>query len=121
MRVVYMCRPEFENGGLRSGPSLKMGGFQSGPSLKNEGNFGTKNNRETYIFKRGVFWSSPGRISGRHKCICLKRGSFGAIQVEKVESLGAAHAEKWGLLGGTYPYCPNIGVPLGSRDALSNT
>ena len=29
-----------------------------------------------------------------------KRGSFGAVQVEKVESLGAAHAEKWG--GGAF-------------------
>ena len=27
MKVVYMCRPEFENGGLKErGPSLKIGG-----------------------------------------------------------------------------------------------
>ena len=32
-----------------------MGGFQSGPLLKNDGDFGTKNNKETYIFKRGSF------------------------------------------------------------------
>ena len=89
-------------GGLGSDPSLKMGGgggasFQSDPSLKNEGDFGTKNNNETYIFKRGVFWSSPGRKSGTNKCIFLKRGgSFGAVHVEKVESLGASQAEKWG-------------------------
>ena len=37
--------------------------------------------------------------------------SFGAVQVEKVESLGAAHTEKWGLSGGTYPYCPKVRVP----------
>ena len=51
--------------------------------------------------------------------IFLKRGvgvSFGAVQVEKVESLGAADAEKWGLSGGTYPYCPKVGVlPAPSR------
>ena len=37
MKVVYMCRPEFKNGGIESGPSLKMGGFQKGLSLKIEG------------------------------------------------------------------------------------
>ena len=52
-------------GGLGSGPSLEIGGFQSGPSLKNEGDFGTKNNKETYIFFKG--------------------GSFGAAQDGKVE------------------------------------
>ena len=36
--------------GLGSGPWLKIRGFQCGPSLKNEGDFGTKNNKETYIF-----------------------------------------------------------------------
>ena len=37
-------------GGLGSGPWLKIRGFQNGPSLKNEGDYGTKNNKETYIF-----------------------------------------------------------------------
>ena len=61
MEVVYMCCLEFENGGgLGSSPSLKMGGFQRGPSLKT-GGFGTKNNKETYFFLKGV--------------------SFGAVQV----------------------------------------
>ena len=62
-------------GGLGSGPSLKMGGFQSGPSLKNKWDFGTKNNKETYIFKRGVFFDQPSRKSG-NKCIVLKSGVF---------------------------------------------
>ena len=62
-------------GGLGSRPSLKMECFQSSPSLKNEGDFGTKNNKEMYIFKRGVFWSSPGRKSG-NKYIVLKMGVF---------------------------------------------
>ena len=66
-----------ENGGLGSDPSLKMEGFQSGPSLKNEGDFGTKNNKETFIFKRGSFWSSPGRKSGINKSIFLKKWGGG--------------------------------------------
>ena len=32
---IYMCRPEFENGGRRERPLTENGGFQSGPSLKN--------------------------------------------------------------------------------------
>ena len=63
MKLVYMCRPKFENGGLRERPFTENGGggFQNGPSLKNKGDFGTKNNKETYIFKRGegVFSTSP--------------------------------------------------------------
>ena len=39
MKVVYMCHPEFENGGLREKPLTE-----------NEGDFGTKNNKEMYIF-----------------------------------------------------------------------
>ena len=54
-----------------------MGGFQSGPSLKNEGDIGTKNNKETYI---------------------CKRGSFGAAQVGKVEQMYIF--EKGGLRSG---------------------
>ena len=54
-----------------------MGSFQSGPSLKNWGDFGTKNKKETYIFEKGVFWSSPDRKSGTNKCIFLKGGGGG--------------------------------------------
>ena len=78
MKVVYMYRPAFKNGGggLGRGPSPKIGGFQCGPpSLKNGEAFGTKNNKETYILK-GIFWNSPGRKSGTNKCIFLKRGVF---------------------------------------------
>ena len=46
-------------GGLGSRPSLKMECFQSSPSLKNEGDFGTKNNKEMYIFKRGGLLEQP--------------------------------------------------------------
>ena len=70
-------------GGIGSGPSLKMAGFQSGPSLKNEGDFGTKNNKETYIFWKGGSFGAAQ--VGKLLCIFLKRGSFRAVQVEKVE------------------------------------
>ena len=94
-----MCRPEFENGGLRERPHTEKmgGGLSERPLTENRGGFGTKNNKETYIFKRRIFWSSPGRKSGTNKCIFLKRGSFGAVQVEKVESLGEAQADKTGV------------------------
>ena len=41
MKVVYMCRPEFKNGGIESGPSLKKGGGLSERPLTE---------------KRGGFW-----------------------------------------------------------------
>ena len=63
-------------GGLGSSPTPKMGGFQSGASLKNKKDFGTKNNKETYF---------------------LKGGSFGAVQVGKVEQINV-HFWKGGLL-----------------------
>ena len=87
MKVVYtsMCRQEFENGGLGSGPPLKMGGFQSGPSLKKRGGGGTKNNKETYISK----WSSPGRKSEKKECIFLK-GRGGGLSER-------SRSKKWSL------------------------
>ena len=139
-----MCRPEFGNGELRERPLTENGdrvGFQSGLSLKNEGGFGTKNNKETYTFKSGVFWSSPCRKSGTNKCIFLerevfrcgpgrKRGVFRSGSGRKMGGFRAAHTRTaliWeyppthththtgqtngGLSGGTYPYCPNMGVP----------
>ena len=106
MKVVYICAAQ-SLGSLGSGPSLKMGGFQSGPSMKNEGwGVGTKNNKETYTFKSGVFWSSPCRKVEQTNVYVWKGGSFGAVQVEKVESLGAAQAEKWGAFGRHIPVLP---------------
>ena len=66
MKEIYMCRPEFENGRLRERSRTENGGgsFQSDTSLKKVGDFGAKTNKETYF---------------------LKRGSFGAAQVGKVE------------------------------------
>ena len=82
MKLVYtcMCRTGFKNGELGSGPSLKMRGFQSGHSRENRG-----------------FSICLGRKSGTKNCTFLKRGSFGAAQVKKVESLGAVKAEKMGV------------------------
>ena len=68
MEVVYMCRPEFENWGLRERPftenGVGEGGLSERPLTEKRGDFGTKNNKETYISK----W-----------------GSFGAAQVGKLE------------------------------------
>ena len=92
-------------GGLGSGPSLKMGGFQRGASQKNEGDFGTKNNKETFIFKRGYFGAAQvGKVET--SVYFWKGGSFGVVQVENVESLGAAQAEKWWAFGRHIPVLP---------------
>ena len=46
-------------GGLGSGPSLKNEGLSERPLTGKTGDFGAKNNKETYIFlKRGCFRSA---------------------------------------------------------------
>ena len=97
-------------GSLGSRPSLKMGGFKSGHSQ----DLDAKNNQK-YLFKTRVFSIWPGRKNGTKNCIFFKRGSFGAAQVEKLESLGVGKAEKWGASCGTHPYCPYMGVPSTPR------
>ena len=136
-----MCRPEFGNGELRERPLTENGewgggGFQSGPSLKNEGGFGTKNNKETYTFKTGVFWSSPCRKSGTNKCIFLKRGVFrsgpgrkrGVFRSGPGRKLGgfrAAHT-RTALIWEYPPHTHTLGRPMGgfraahTRTALIN-
>ena len=37
MKLVYICRTGFKNGGLESGPSLKMGAFRAATHGKNRG------------------------------------------------------------------------------------
>ena len=69
MKVVYMCRPEFVNEGLRERPLTQNGGFQGGPTLKNEGTL------ELKITKKRIFLKRGGRGGG----------SFGAAQVGIVE------------------------------------
>ena len=92
-------------GGLRERPLTENGGggFQSGPSMKNEGDFGTKNIKETYIFKRGVFWSSPGRKSGTNNCIVLKRGVFRSGPCRKSGVFRSGPGRKWGAFGWHIP------------------
>ena len=66
--------------------------------------------------KQGVLDLKDVGKSGTKNCIFLKRGSFGAAKVEKVESLGAPKAEKWGCGGcgggglsrGTYPHTRTV-------------
>ena len=87
-------------GGLGSSSSLKMGGggFQSGHSREKHGILELKITKKCLFFKTMVFSICPSRKSGTKNCIFFKRGSFGAAQVEKVESLVSAKAEKcvWG-------------------------
>ena len=99
MKLVYMCRPEFENGGgeLRERPFTEnWGGGRSELPLtkKKGGDIGTKNNKETYNFKR-VY--------------------FGAFQVGKMEQMYIF--EKGGFRSGpgrnsgVFRSGPNMGVP----------
>ena len=54
MKVINMCCPEFENGGLRERPLTENGELSKRPLTEKQGEggagFGTKNNKETYIF-----------------------------------------------------------------------
>ena len=73
------------------------GGFQSGHSRGKQGILELKiTKKRIYIFQTKVSSICPGRKSGIKNFIFLKRGPFGAAQVEKIESLGAAKAEKRG-------------------------
>ena len=85
-------------------------GFQIGHSREKQGILKLRITKKRICFKTRVFSICPGRKSGTKNCIFSKRGSFGAAQVEKVESLGAAKAENGGLLHGTYPYSPYMGI-----------
>ena len=93
---------------------LKSGVFLSSPCRKSGTN-------KCIFLKRGVFRSGPGR----------KRGVFRSGPGRKMGGFRAAHTRTaliWeypththththtgqtngGLSGGTYPYCPNMGVP----------
>ena len=66
MKLVYMCRAEFKNGGLRQRPLTENGGaFRTAPHGKKQGVL------ELKITKKPAF--------------VLKRGSFRSAQVGKAE------------------------------------
>ena len=76
-------------GGLRERPLAENWGL-SERTLTEKSRGGILELKLTNIFFQrwgGVFWSSPGRKSRTNKCMFLKRRSFGAVQVEKLESL----------------------------------
>ena len=82
MKVVNMCRPEFDNAGLEERPPIKNGKwgrggwgcFQIGSTLKNDGG-GTKNNKEIYIFKRGSFGAAQvGKVEQRKQTYIFEKG-----------------------------------------------
>ena len=85
-----MCRAGFKNGGLRERPLTENGGGGAFRAAQH----GQKGVLELKITKKGTYF--------------LKRGSFRAAKVEKVESLAVAMAENRGLSRSTYPYCPNM-------------
>ena len=85
MKLVYMCRTESKYWGLREQPLTENvwgegvggGGLSERPLTGKTGEFGAKNNKETYIlFKTRVFSICPGRKSGTKNCIFLKKGVF---------------------------------------------
>ena len=53
MKVVYMCRPEFENVGLRKRPLTENGELSEQFLTEKRGEFGLKNNKPGYIFEKG--------------------------------------------------------------------
>ena len=65
MKLVYMCRIGFKNVGLRERPLTVNGGLSERSLTEKTGDFGAKDNKETYMF--------------------LKRGSFRTSQVGKAE------------------------------------
>ena len=103
MKLVYMCRTGFKNGGLREQPLTEMGGgLSERPLMGKTGDFGARNNKETvfflnkglfnlptsekrnkelYMFEKGVFWSGP----------CRKSRVFRSCQGRKVGGFRAAH------------------------------
>ena len=86
IKLIYMSRTGFKNAGGGSGTSLKMEGFQSGHSREKQGILEIKITKKRIFFKTRVFSIYPGRKSRTKNCIFLKKGSFGAAQVENVES-----------------------------------
>ena len=57
MKLVYMCRTGFKNGRLRERPLTENQGLSERPLTGKTGDFGVKNNKETYFFfsNEGLF------------------------------------------------------------------
>ena len=70
--VVCMCRPEFENRGLRERLFNENGGLSELAPKKRS--FGTKNNKETYFFLKGGSFQAAQIF---RSCQGLKWGAFG--------------------------------------------
>ena len=87
MKLVYICRALFKNGGLKERSLTENAGgcFQSGPSREKQGIWELKITKKRIFFKTTVFSICPGRKSRTKNCIFLKRGSFGVAYVETVE------------------------------------
>ena len=62
------------------------------PVTEKRGDIELNITKKRIFLKRGLL--EQPRLKKWNKCIFLISGDFGAVQVEKVASLGAAHAEK---------------------------
>ena len=101
MKVVYMCCPEFENGGLRERPLTENGRLPERPlNEKTRGILELKITSHGIFLKRGAFRSGPGR----------KRGVFRAAHAEK-GCFRAAHT-RTALIWEYHPHPPGYEHPL---------
>ena len=95
--------------GLRERLLTEKGGdFQSGPSLKKRGGFGTKITKKRISLKGGLL-EKPRSEKWKKEIYIFEKRSLSEQSRLKKWSL-RTQAEKWGLFGGTYLCCPNIGV-----------
>ena len=82
MKLVYICRTLFKNGGLKERPVTENvvrgeGVLSERPLTGKTEDLGVKNNKETYIlFKTMVFSICPGRKNRTKNCIFLKKGGL---------------------------------------------
>ena len=111
MKLIYICRALFKNGGLKERPLTENAGrgvLSERPLTGKTGDLGVKNNKETYIFlndglfdlprskkqnkelyifEKGVFWSSlrrNGRVAKSEKWRGGRRGGFRAAHTRTV-------------------------------------
>ena len=112
-----MCRPEFENWGLKERPLTENGGLSERPLTVKRGGggvgvgggrgMGTINNKETFIFFKGGLLEQPMSERWNKQMHIFEKGCLSESGPgRKNESLGATQAEKWGAFGRHIPVLP---------------
>ena len=75
MKLVYICRAGFKTGGLRERPLTENDGLSERPLTGKTGDFGVKNNKETYVlFKRGSFRSAHQVGKAVQRIVYFRKG-----------------------------------------------